>query len=142
MLVLAGVGFYCLHMAINQYLVLNRRATRFVLSACLLWAWLAGAQASTADNNWIPGAREEVVRAEAAVEAFNPQSGNPEDLNTPLRRLSVVRLAAQKCVDSRTEVVERLAVADDQPYAAGQRARAGRVDGQDRRRAGGRGAGS
>lgn len=83
------------------------RLLQVLLGLCL-WTYFTSSTASTPDEGWTQGARQEITRAGAAVEAFNRQTDDPEELTVWVRKLSDVRLQAQKCTDARTENVERL----------------------------------
>ena len=64
--------------------------------------------ASTPEDVWILDARQAISSAAAAVEAFNRQTDDPEVLSVWFRPLADIRLQAQKCIDARTENIERL----------------------------------
>ena len=67
----------------------------------LLSAWVACALAGTAANRWIEEAREGITRTDTAIETFDPQAGDPEAVESRLRRLVDLRLGATHCIDAR-----------------------------------------
>jgi potassium efflux system protein len=106
-------------MMIKSCLTPKRHILLRAQSLLFLWAWVACALAGMADNRWIQEAQEEITRTGTAIEAFDPQSGNAEDLDTLLRPLFEIRLEAQKCIDTRNESIERLKKNLDLPGEGG-----------------------
>jgi potassium efflux system protein len=84
--------------------------TRLFQLLALLCAWTVfiDSQASEPEERWIQEARREIVDVQTAFEAFNRQTDDIGQLDVWDGRLSEVRLAAQRCIDSQAAVVERL----------------------------------
>jgi small-conductance mechanosensitive channel len=79
-----------------------------VVTAVFLWTLLCSAAATAAEDDWILEAKRTISRAEEALADFRRETSDPEDLNVWVRQLSDVRLQGQKCIDARTDNIQRL----------------------------------
>lgn len=64
--------------------------------------------AATGNDAWSSEARQTITHISEALEKYNPQSDEPRVLGGWISALSALRVQAQKCVDERTENLDKL----------------------------------